>query len=194
MKNKFGPNLIINATSFTIAAIETFYRVFSDSTLPITYITIKKSLITPSIILPIMIELAVLFLSMLALHERGHCFSARRINPASNPKFVNFMEMDCDWSVFQESEVVKIAIAGPLSSISTQLFAAIILTRYFKIAPVTLIVGILAELTNFTIYRLSSGSFTDGTWLKYPQVRKHFTTEQIKAAASLQELLGKIKE
>lgn len=131
---------------------------------------------------------------MLVLHERGHCFIARRINPASNPKFVNFMEMDCDWSVFQKSEVVQVTIAGPLSSISAQLLAAIILTCYFKIAPVTLIVEILAELTNFTIYRLHSGSFTDGIWLKYPQVRKHFTTEQIKAAASLQELLEKIKE
>lgn len=44
------------------------------------------------------------------------------------------------------------------------------------------------------IIEVHSGSFTDGTWLKCPQVRKHFTTEQIKAAASLQELLEKIKE
>ena len=197
MKIKFGINTIINIILLIVVFTEANYRELLHAI--IEFITKGNYTIFYTYFpLPdfqfIVIELFVFGISMTIIHERSHCFVAQCINPESHPKFVSFMEMDCDWSVFQEPEVVKVAKAGPLFSICTMLLTAIILNCYFKMIPVTLIVGIFAELTNFTRYRLSSGSFTDGTWLKYPQVRKNFTTEQIKAAANLQELLNKLKE
>lgn len=99
--------------------------------------------------------------------------------------------MDCEnWSQFKEtSQIKKIAYAGPIFSIASQVFASFFVYLHYSIFPFTLILCAILELINLIPFHVDDGTFSDGFWIKYPRIRMHYTNQQLKEIKNIQKLL-----
>lgn len=91
--------------------------------------------------------------------------------------------------IFSAIQTKKIAYAGPISSITGQVFASFFVYLHYSRFPFTLILCAILELINLIPFHVDDGTFSDGFWIKYPRIRMYYTNQQLKEIKNIQKFL-----